>query len=293
MEIHNLLVVITLSFTTDVAKCCLIAGVSTVTSHRLLGYAYRNTSGITLSSCVSLCKSDTYCVSVNYDFVSKWCELNERNTLMAPGNLKHWPVNFYVYLERVPVHNLCSFTSCQNGGICEFDKESLKIWCRCRNGYIGRRCEVCGNNSLGLQDGRISDVSFTASSSKSTNLPHMARFNKPKSWMPQDNDTNRYLQIDLAPHRYFITKIAFRGDDSGVSALTFKVKYKDSNNNWQTVGNEDLGSFKETVFEHTPYAGATILKKFDPPITSTVIRILPQESNSAYKLELYGCRLVK
>lgn len=140
MEVHHLLIAI-LSIMTSVVKCCSITGISTVTSHRLLGYAYRNTSGVELSSCVSLCKSDTYCVSVNYDFVYQWCELNEKNAVMAPGNLKHWPANFFVYLERLPGNNPCLFISCQNGGVCEFDKENLKIWCRCRNGYRGRRCE--------------------------------------------------------------------------------------------------------------------------------------------------------
>lgn len=108
---------------------------------------------------------------------------------------------------------------------------------------------MCGNSSIGLQDGRIPDVSFTASSSKNTNLPHMARLNGPKSWMPYDGDKNKYLQIDLAPHRYVLNIITASGDPaSGAVPSFYKVVYKERNDEkWKRIGVDKSGEFAETV----------------------------------------------
>lgn len=75
----------------------------------------------------------------------------------------------------------------------------------------------------------------------------MARLDGPKSWMPLNSDTDKYLQIDLAPHRYVIGQIAVKGDRHRLSSSSYKVKYKDSNGNWKTVGKKVSGSFAERV----------------------------------------------
>ena len=67
------------------------------------------------------------------------------------------------------------------------------------------------NEALGLEDGRIPDSAFNASSIENQNtLPHLVRLNSATAWSASTSDKEPWVQVDLGKD-VVIRKIATQG----------------------------------------------------------------------------------
>ena len=67
------------------------------------------------------------------------------------------------------------------------------------------------NEALGLEDGKIPDSAFSASSIENQNtLPHLVRLNSDKAWSASRGDNEPWVQVDLGKD-VVIRKIATQG----------------------------------------------------------------------------------
>ena len=82
--------------------------------------------------------------------------------------------------------------------------------------------------SLGLESGEIPDDQITASSFGNSGYkcchPSFARLRKDKRWRARQDDTDKWIQIDLK-NTYTVTGIVVQGYTSWVK--TCKVKYEE------------------------------------------------------------------
>ena len=118
----------------------------------------------------------------------------------------------------------------------EFENYLLKICgAYCRSFCLVHSCSV----SLGVEDKRITDGAFTASSSvDDRHRPSLARLNilsdgkHMAAWCPKLKSTNQWLQIDLGEITA-VTKVATQGRyNSEDSVKTYTLSYSVDGMHW-------------------------------------------------------------
>ncbi|XP_028405616.1 sushi, von Willebrand factor type A, EGF and pentraxin domain-containing protein 1-like isoform X2 [Dendronephthya gigantea] len=146
------------------------------------------------------------------------------------------------------------------------------------------------NSPLGLEDRRIPDSSFSASSQHNRHGASNARLNndkKAKVWLAAKNVANEYVQVDLG-EIYVLTGVATQGrTKSGYEQYISKyyVGYSSDGKNFQTL-KDKLGNL--VIFEGKLKASKNEL----PSINARYFRLYAQKwvRKVCTQLELYGCR---
>ncbi|KAL9978603.1 hypothetical protein ACROYT_G016139 [Oculina patagonica] len=162
----------------------------------------------------------------------------------------------------------------------------------CRNVHS---CSV----SLGLEDKRIPDSAFTASSSyDNRHRPSLARLNilsdgkHMGAWCPKAKSTNQWLQIDLGEFTA-VTKVATQGRyNSEDRVKTYTLSYSVDGMHWTGYKQRSV----EKVFAGNTDRNTVITHSLKPHIEARYIRLHPKTYNHnvpCLRAELYGCRTVK
>ena len=89
-------------------------------------------------------------------------------------------------------------------------------------------------NSVGVSDSNIIyNQRFSASSSLSSNPASDGRLNGSRAWIPNSNNNNDYLQIDLGSV-YVVCAVATQGNPSADDwTETYKIETSLDNLNWK------------------------------------------------------------
>lgn len=109
---------------------------------------------------------------------------------------------------------------------------------------------------------------------------------KDKAWKPLDSDDEPWIQFDFSSPRIISKVITARSslaDSSLEQITTFQVNYSNAGSVWRTA----IG-----VFNATGPAGATeMANEIVPPITATVVRLLPIQltGDLTLRAEFIGC----
>ncbi|XP_069492582.1 coagulation factor V [Ambystoma mexicanum] len=160
-------------------------------------------------------------------------------------------------------------------------------------------CEIQGCFSpLGMESAAIKDEQITASSYYSSWIsswkPLLARLNRKGSanaWQAKSNNNHQWLQIDLLQSKR-ITGIITQGARSLTSELflkTYAVASSDNGRDWKSF--IDDSTSMEKIFPGNENSSGHVRNRFNPPIISRFIRIIPKTWNHsiALRLELMGC----
>ncbi|KAJ1119171.1 hypothetical protein NDU88_007357 [Pleurodeles waltl] len=160
-------------------------------------------------------------------------------------------------------------------------------------------CEMQGCFSpLGMESGTIKDEQITASSYYSSWYhswkPPLARLNKQQSvnaWQAKSNNNQQWLQVDLL-HPKRITGIITQGAKSLTTEMflkTFAIASSDNGRNWKPYIEESTSM--EKIFIGNENSQGHVKNRFNPPIISRFIRIIPKTWNQsiALRFELMGC----
>ncbi|KXJ24572.1 Neurexin-4 [Exaiptasia diaphana] len=150
--------------------------------------------------------------------------------------------------------------------------------------------------SLGIQDGRIQDSKFSASSFKTYHQPNQARLHLKSTaqgngaWCPSSPKAGQYLTIDLGSYKY-INGIATQGfvslfgSDSWVTHFNFHFSYTGADPwyNYATWYPSGLSANYD--------ASSVQYNKLPIRISARYIRIFPTAwvSDMCMRVEIYGC----
>uniref|UniRef100_H2UN37 Coagulation factor VIII, procoagulant component n=1 Tax=Takifugu rubripes TaxID=31033 RepID=H2UN37_TAKRU len=151
---------------------------------------------------------------------------------------------------------------------------------------------------LGLQDRRIPDESFVASSSYWSLLrswtPSLARLHQEGSanaWRPKNNNPHEWLQVDLGKVKR-ITGVVTQGARSLLTKMMvteFSVTISRDGQAWSSV--LEGSSQREKIFQGNNDSDEEALTIFDAPLFGRYIRIHPLGwiNDIALRLEVLGC----
>ena len=90
-------------------------------------------------------------------------------------------------------------------------------------------------SALGMEDGRISDWSITASASFKQYVPNNSRLHSNSSWV--SSNINQFLQISFQPNFKLITGVATQGDPQhGWWVTRYQLKYSEDAIDWHWYG---------------------------------------------------------
>ena len=166
-------------------------------------------------------------------------------------------------------------------------------------GAAGRSC----SESLGMENGRISDVQLSASSSYEINSvgPAQARLNNnngggawcPKSFISQAAGSDEFLEIDLGEEHTVtgvITQGRFANGQGQEFAEHFLVEY------WKP-GMEDFAEYKDgagvDLFPGNRDTYTEVETELNPPVVASRVRIVPfsyHPRTVCMRVELKGCK---
>lgn len=116
-----------------------VASVNTIIGHRLETTAYTTIRAGSPTSCMQRCQQNGFCLSVNYNLLSCQCEMNKRNRYLTANQLV--PSAFYLYMERLPAIDPCTFRPCFYNGVCKIKEGWPDIQCACQGGFRGQYCQ--------------------------------------------------------------------------------------------------------------------------------------------------------
>lgn len=151
---------------------------------------------------------------------------------------------------------------------------------------------------LGLEEKKIPDSSFSASSSHSTFLrswsPHLARLHQSggaNAWRPKNNNPHEWLQVDLGKVKR-ITGIITQGARSLFTQMMvteFSVTFSQNGESWSSVLEES--SHRERIFSGNSDPDEEVFTVFEPPLFARYLRIHPRGwvNDIALRLEVLGC----
>ncbi|XP_048590450.1 lactadherin [Nematostella vectensis] len=231
--------------------------------HSLLASPYDETGVGELWECYKLCYDDKEnCASINYD--------------MKKGRCKRMKFS-HVNLPR------------------ELVKMENSVYADIRDG------KFCANkpHPLGMEDGRISDSSITASSTYvdyREHNPHHARLNNQGmtgqhigAWAPERNGKGEYLQVDVGRVTW-ITHVATQGrpQNNRQWVTEYSVEYSLTGDQWQSY-QDGNGVIK--VFPGNSDQTTVVKNEFSPVIKARYVRIVVQAWNKSITMraEFYGC----
>jgi len=187
-----------------------------------------------------------------------------------------------------------------------FNARFIRFHPKSWHNHICMRAEVYGcrnvhscSVSLGLEDKRISDSAFTASSSfNDHHRPSLARLNLLSdgkhvgAWCPKEKIPNQWLQIDLGEITA-VTKVATQGRYSSEDRVkTYKLSYSVDGIHWTWYKQRAV----DKIFAGNTDRNTVIIHSLKPHIEARYIRFYPQTHNHngrCMRAELYGCRNVK
>ncbi|XP_022804804.1 contactin-3-like isoform X2 [Stylophora pistillata] len=144
----------------------------------------------------------------------------------------------------------------------------------------------CSPPDFGMARGIIPNKDITASSAQnSDSLPHHARFSNSKAWVPDRNDRNPWIQVNLQYSRN-ITAIATQGF-SGSYVTRYYVSFSSDGNNWNNYTEQG----KVRVFQANVNDDKIKTVLFKPSHVAQYIRLYPTNCSNtcALRFELYGC----
>lgn len=156
----------------------------------------------------------------------------------------------------------------------------------------GGDCKVCIQEALGLEDGRIPDSAFTASSIENGYTPaHLVRLNSVKAWSASIHDNEPWVQVDLGRDAV-IKKIATQGKNgAGQFTKTYVLSSR-------AEGEIDWVIYKENnvekVFQGNDDPNTVVFNVLSQHIKARFVRLWPKTWASFYRTmraELYGCFL--
>jgi len=171
--------------------------------------------------------------------------------------------------------------------------------CQCKEGYEPihqsvYKCEAKQCNAsipLGMQDGRISNQSITASSHYFNYPPWGGRLNAgiAKSWYAVAEDTDPWIQVDLGKVTW-LKGVATQGKMFSLFVKTYKLAYSSDEVTWFNYREPDAKVDKIFKGNTGPYNTAEV--ELVKPVYTRYVRLYPQswEDGVALKLELFGCR---
>ncbi|XP_023136670.3 macrophage mannose receptor 1 [Amphiprion ocellaris] len=140
-------------------------------------------------------------------------------------------------------------------------------------------------HGLGVEDGNITDIQLTASSSSGQFTPQKGRLNGDSCWMPSESPTSSWIQADLGQIRK-VTGIVMQGCPQSDNWLTkFRIQHSKDGTTW-TDYTADGDSFPGSSDRNTP---DTYL--LGTPVSAQFIRILPVEFNgqAGFRFDVLGC----
>ncbi|PFX12789.1 Coagulation factor V [Stylophora pistillata] len=161
----------------------------------LTGHGFATRPSTTMESCVIFCAEDPMCKSINYFRKRKICELNNSSAVMSPESMVDSELSIYM---------TNAFSACHLDVECGGPEEICQLL------ESGGECKAC-KEALGLENGRISDSAFSASSvERHDTSPSRVRLNSDTAWSARTDDNMPWVQVDLGKDA-MIKKIATQG----------------------------------------------------------------------------------
>ncbi|KAK2585761.1 hypothetical protein KPH14_010370 [Odynerus spinipes] len=143
---------------------------------------------------------------------------------------------------------------------------------------------IC-DDSMGLDDGLMSDAQVSSSSSLGKLLPNL-RLSSPGIWRPKLDNLNQYIQFDFLEPRN-VTGIITKGDND-IWTTVYKIFYSNDGRQWNSIiddngieveflGNFDARNVKTNLFEK--------------PLRTRFLRVQPIKwhEHIGLKTEVLGC----
>ncbi|XP_015177061.1 PREDICTED: hemocytin [Polistes dominula] len=145
---------------------------------------------------------------------------------------------------------------------------------------------VC-EDSMGLDNGLMSDTQISASSSFDNLLPNL-QLSAPGIWRPKLDNLNQYVQFDFLEPRN-ITGIQTKGDNN-IWTTVYKIFYSIDGHQWNPIINDDnievefLGNFDSINIK---------TNLFERPLRTRYLKIQPIKwhEHIGLKVEVLGCFL--
>ncbi|XP_067027638.1 uncharacterized protein, partial [Acropora muricata] len=148
---------------------------------------------------------------------------------------------------------------------------------------------ACRMNSVGVSDSSIIyNQRFSASSSRSSNPASNGRLNGGSAWIPNSNNNNDYLRIDLGSV-YVVCAVATQGNPSADDwTKTYKIKTSLDNVNWQWYQENDTVK----IFTGNSQRQEIVKNDLYNPLAVKFIRFYPVtfNQNKALRVEVFGSK---
>ncbi|XP_022777974.1 lactadherin-like [Stylophora pistillata] len=157
---------------------------------------------------------------------------------------------------------------------------------------VERRKGITCKEALGLEDGRIPDSAFSASSvERHDTSPPRVRLNSDTAWSARTDDNMPWVQVDLGKDA-MIKKIATQGRRGSYKyTKTYTISSR-------ADGETDFVMYREDnvvkVFQGNIDANTVVFNVLKQHITARFVRFWPKTWASRYRTmraELYGCFL--
>ncbi|XP_015753443.1 PREDICTED: receptor-type tyrosine-protein phosphatase mu-like [Acropora digitifera] len=146
---------------------------------------------------------------------------------------------------------------------------------------------ACRMNSVGVSDDKvIYNQRFSASSS--SNLASDGRLNGARAWIPNSNDNNEYLQIDLGSV-YVVCAVATQGNPSADDwTETYKIKTSLDNVKWQWYQENNITK----IFTGNSQRQEIVKNDLYNPLAVKFIRFYPEDfnRNKALRVNVFGSK---
>ncbi|GBM75367.1 Lactadherin, partial [Araneus ventricosus] len=172
----------------------------------------------------------------------------------------------------------------------------VRIWPLDYENKVGLRLEILGcyhpyvcQEALGMKSGAIYDFQITASSSLNPELsPVNARLDSDTAWVPDLDDEDPYIQVDLIVPTN-ITGLMTRGrNDANEWVSIYEIAYSDDGVKWKSPGGDTdyVVAYKANYDNESP-----VTSVFETEIVARFLRIQPSlyERKIALRFEILGC----
>ncbi|XP_054756835.2 MAM and LDL-receptor class A domain-containing protein 1-like [Lytechinus pictus] len=154
-------------------------------------------------------------------------------------------------------------------------------------------CRKAIGSRLGVEDGRIPDSDFKASSDNGISEPYMARLNSYATsggWMPADGEQSSWIEVDFGLRRWLTGALTQGVLQSSEWSTLLSFSYINESNGRSFIAEHECNLPGGKIFRTNFDSNSIVTTLFPKPILSANIRIHVEgsHSNSALRFEILG-----
>uniref|UniRef100_A0A665V2I4 Coagulation factor V n=1 Tax=Echeneis naucrates TaxID=173247 RepID=A0A665V2I4_ECHNA len=149
---------------------------------------------------------------------------------------------------------------------------------------------------LGLESGSVKNSQITASNTRGSWMPHLARLNNQGQYNAWSTDTsNSFIQVDFQ-RPVVIGHVATQGAKQMFQSqyvVSYTISYSTDRRRWTYYKGDSVDLRKVGLFAGNQEAYGTKTNVFFPPVVGRYIRLHPLQwyNRPTLRMEFYGCEL--